>query len=83
MAKQAVIYTTSTCVYCGPVKDFLKQKNIEFEEVNLDEHPERRQELIEATGQLAVPVTIITKEDNTKAVTVGLNLPKLAAAIGA
>lgn len=82
MAKSAVIYTTSTCVYCGPVKDFLKQKKIEFEEVNLDTQPERRQELLDATGQMAVPVTIITKDDGSKDVTVGMNLSKLAAAVG-
>lgn len=81
MAKSAIIYTTSTCVYCGPVKDFLKQKNIEYEEVNLDATPERRQELLETTGQMAVPVTIITKDDGSKDVTVGMNLPKLAAAV--
>ncbi|MBI4100951.1 glutaredoxin family protein [Candidatus Microgenomates bacterium] len=82
MPKSAVIYTTNTCAYCGPVKDFLKQKKIAFEEVNLDDQPQRRQELLAITGQMAVPVTVITKEDNSKAITVGLNLSKLAAVVG-
>jgi glutaredoxin 3 len=82
MAKNAIIYTTNTCAYCGPVKDFLKQKNVTYEEVNLDEQPERRQELLAISGQLAVPVTVITKDDDAKEVTVGLNLAKIAAAVG-
>ncbi len=81
MAKKVTIYTTSTCAYCRPVKEFLNQKQQAYEEVNLDEQPERRQELLTITGQLAVPVTVITREDNSKAVTIGFNLPKLAAAL--
>jgi glutaredoxin 3 len=81
MVKNAIIYTTNTCAYCGPVKDFLKQKNVEFEEVNLDDEPERRQELLDVSGQLAVPVIVVTKDDDSKDVTVGLNLAKLATAI--
>ena len=81
MAKSAVIYTTKTCAYCHPVKDFLKQKSVTFEEVDLDAHPERRQELLSLSGQFAVPVTVITKEDQSKDIVVGFNLSKLAAAV--
>ncbi len=81
MAKNALIYTTNTCAYCGPAKDFLKQKGVDYEEVNLDNEPERRQELLDISGQLAVPVIVVTKEDGSKDVTVGLNLAKLASAI--
>lgn len=81
MAKTALIYTTKTCAYCHPVKDFLKQKSIAYEEVDLDDYPERRQELLQLSGQFAVPVTIITKEDNSKDIVVGFNLPKLASAV--
>ncbi len=82
MAKQVVIYTTNTCAYCKPIKELLHQKNISFEEVNLDEQPARRQELIAISGQLAVPVTVITKDDDTKDITVGFNPAKLTAALG-
>jgi glutaredoxin 3 len=81
MAKDVIIYTTTTCAYCVPVKNFLKQKNVAFSEVNLDTDPARRQELLQLTGQLAVPVIVVTKDDDSKDVTVGFNLPKLAAAI--
>lgn len=81
MAKSAVIYTTKTCAYCHPVKDFLKQKDVTYEEVDLDDQPQRRQELLQISGQFAVPVTVITKDDNSRDIVVGFNLPKLAAAV--
>lgn len=81
MVKDVTIYTTETCAYCGPVKDFLKQRNVSYREVNLDEEPARRQELLQLTGQMAVPVIVVTKDDDTKDVTVGFNLPKLASAV--
>jgi len=47
----------------------------------LDDHPERQKEAFEASGQLAVPVTIVTKKDDSKEVIVGYNLAKLAPAV--
>ncbi len=81
MAKKVQIYTTTTCAYCRPVKEFLHARGMSYEEINLDTEPARRQELLALTGQLAVPVIVVTHEDNTKDVTVGFNLPRLAAAI--
>ena len=81
MVKQVVIYTTNTCAYCRAVKDFFGQKNVRYQEINLDEEPARRQDLLQLSGQLAVPVTVVTKEDNSLDVTVGFNLPKLSAAV--
>lgn len=63
------------------VKRWLGTKGIAYEEVNLDTNPERQQEAFAASGQFAVPVTIITKEDDSQEVVVGYNLAKLAPAI--
>lgn len=81
MAKNITIYTTNTCAYCVMVKKWLAGKGIGYDEVNLDESPERAQEAYEVSGQLAVPVTVVTKEDDTKQVIVGYNLAQLAPAI--
>ena len=81
MVKKITIYTTNTCAYCVMVKRWLGAKNMQYEEVNLDTNPERAQEAIEVSGQMAVPVTVITKEDDTKEVVVGYNLAKLAPAV--
>jgi glutaredoxin len=81
MAKNITIFTTNTCAYCVMVKKWLGAKGFTYEEVNLDEHPDRQKDAFEASGQLAVPVTVVTKEDDSQEVIVGYNLAKLAPAV--
>ena len=81
MVKDVTIYTTNTCVYCVMVKKWLGSKNISYNEINLDVNPERAQEPVDLTGQLAVPVIVVTKNDDSKEVIVGYNLAKLAPAL--
>ncbi|MEK7537282.1 MAG: glutaredoxin family protein [Patescibacteria group bacterium] len=57
--KQVKIYTTSTCVYCKGAKEYFKNKGVENEEINLSEHPDRIQEMIQVSGQMGVPVILI------------------------
>ena len=50
------VYTTNVCPYCIVAKDFLKQHNIEYEEINVQENHEAAKEMIEKSGQMGVPV---------------------------
>lgn len=81
MAKNITIYTTNTCAYCVMVKKWLTSKNFNYDEVNLDTNPERASEALEISGQMAVPVTVVTKDDDSREVIVGYNLAKLAPAV--
>lgn len=81
MPKKITIFTTNTCVYCGMVKKWLGAKGHTFEEVNLEKHPERQKEAFELSGQLSVPITVVTRQDDTKEVVVGYNLAQLAPAV--
>jgi glutaredoxin 3 len=81
MAKNITIFTTNTCAYCGMVKKWLGAKGLSWDEVNLDENPDRQAEVFELSGSLSVPVTIVTKEDDSREVVVGYNLAKLAPAV--
>ena len=82
MAKDITIFTTNTCSYCGMVKRFLDMKGQNYQVVNLDEHPERNQEAYDLSdGALTVPITVITKDDDSKHVVVGYNLGQLAPAL--
>ena len=81
MVKNITIFTTNTCAYCGMVKKWLGAKGYRYEEVNLDSHPERQKEAFELSGALSVPVTVVTKGDDTREVVIGYNLAKLAPAI--
>jgi glutaredoxin 3 len=81
MVKNITIFTTNTCGYCQMVKKYLGAKGVTYEEVNLDEHPHRQAEALQMSGSLTVPVTIVTKTDDSKEVIVGYNLAKLAPAV--
>jgi glutaredoxin 3 len=81
MVKNITIYTTNTCAYCVMVKKYLKTKDVTYSEINLDEKPEFQKDAFAISGQLAVPVTVVTKHDDTREVVVGYNLAKLAPAI--
>ena len=81
MAKNITIFTTNTCAYCVMVKKWLTTKGHSYEEVNLDQHPERQAEALQLSGALTVPVTVVTKSDDSKEVIVGFNLAKLAPAV--
>ncbi|HSX23483.1 MAG TPA: glutaredoxin family protein [Candidatus Saccharimonadales bacterium] len=81
MVKNITIFTTNTCAYCGMVKKYLGAKGYQYEEVNLDTNPERQKEAFEISGALSVPVTVVTKTDDTKEVVIGYNLARLAPAV--
>lgn len=84
MAKTISIYTTNTCVYCVQVKKFLDSKGLSYKLINLDDEPDRTNELLELTGQLAVPVIVVADDEDENApkdVTVGWNPAKLTSAI--
>jgi glutaredoxin 3 len=54
--KKVIIYTTSWCPFCDATKEYLKSKGIEFEEKNVENDLQAREEMIEKSGQLGVPV---------------------------
>jgi glutaredoxin len=63
------------------VKRYLKSKGLPYDEVNLEKHPERQDEVFKMSGALTVPVTIVTQQDDSQEVVVGYNLSRLAPAI--
>ena len=54
-----IVYTSPTCPYCTMVKEFLSQKGVGFDERDVSRDPSYAQELMNSTGQMGVPVTII------------------------
>jgi len=82
MVKDITIYTSNNCAYCGMVKQYLGIKGRSFSEINIEEQPEKQEEMISMTGQNRVPVTVVTMQDGSQDVTVGYNVSKLASALG-
>ncbi len=81
MVKKITIFTTNSCAYCVMVKKYLGSKGQSYEEVNLNDDPSRQEEAFKLSGSLTVPVTVVTKADDSQQVVVGYNLAQLAPAI--
>ncbi len=52
---KVIVYSTQTCPYCYHVKDFLKEKGVEFEEIDVSKDKEAAKRMIEKSGQMGVP----------------------------
>lgn len=50
------IYTTTTCAQCKMVKKFFNIKNIQYEEINLDDHKDIAETLY-SMGLARAPIT--------------------------
>jgi len=51
-----IVYSTEACPWCRVAKDFLKENNIEFESKDVAEDEAARNELLEKSGRMGVPV---------------------------
>jgi glutaredoxin-like YruB-family protein len=56
------IYSTPGCIYCKQTKEFLKEKEIEFVDIDVSTNQEAAKEMIEKSGQMGVPVIDIDGE---------------------
>ncbi len=57
--KTVTIYSTPTCHFCQMSKEFFKENNVAYTEYNVAADMEKRQEMIDKSGQMGVPVIFI------------------------
>jgi len=50
------IFITPACPYCFTLKEFLKEKGIEFEEIDVSKDEKARDEMIKKSGKLEAPI---------------------------
>lgn len=81
MAK-VTMYTTRTCPFCKMQKGYLAGKNIHFQEILVDENPQEAQKMIEISGQMGVPFTVIDKDDGKRVTILGFDRPRIDEALG-
>jgi len=62
MNKKVRVYSTPTCPFCIMAKKFLKDNNIEFEDIDVSRDIKSAREMVEKTGQMGVPVIEIDGE---------------------
>lgn len=56
------VYSTPICPYCTALKNFLKERDIVFEEIDASQNREAAKEMVEKSGQMGVPVVEIDGE---------------------
>lgn len=62
MQKQVKVYSTPTCPWCIRTKDFLRENNVVFEDVDVSSNTEAAEEMVQKSGQMGVPVVVIDGE---------------------
>jgi glutaredoxin 3 len=53
------VYTTSSCPYCVQAKRLLGARKIAYEELNVEDDPELRADVVQRTGRRTVPQIFI------------------------
>jgi glutaredoxin-like YruB-family protein len=72
-----VIYSTPSCHFCQSAKEFLSERGVEYTEHDVAEDTQKRQEMVEKTGQMGVPVIVVDDQ-----VMVGFDESKLSELLG-
>ncbi len=74
MARQLIVlmYGTKTCIWCAKTKEFFKEYNIKYKEIDVGASEKVANEMIKKSGQNSTPVIEISKE-----IIVGFNEDKL------
>lgn len=75
--KNVTIYSIPTCHFCHAAKEFFKEHSIVFTDYNVSEDSAKRDEMIQKSGQISVPVIFIDNEMVT-----GFEEPKLRELLG-
>ncbi len=74
---QVTIYTTPYCVYCKMAKEMFRKNNIAYEEKDVAADLKAREDMIQKSGQMGVPV--IEVDDK---IIIGFDQPRLKEALG-
>ena len=72
-----IIYTTPTCVYCKAAEEFFQEHNVQYEEKDVAQDEQAREDMIQKSGQLGVPVIDVNGE-----IVIGFDRAKLAELLG-
>jgi glutaredoxin 3 len=77
MPKSVKVYSTSTCPFCVRAKQFLKDNNIMFENIDVSADQGKAQEMMDRSGQMGVPVLDIDGE-----IIIGFDKEKIKKVLG-
>lgn len=80
--KEFKIYSTPACGYCHMLKDWLTEHKVGFMDINVAADPKRGMEMVQKTGQMGVPVSVIKFADGKEEVILGFDQQRIAKILG-
>ena len=80
--KKVTIYSTMACGYCNIAKDFFKENGVEYVAHDVGSDEERRNEMVEKTGQMGVPVIMIGDEGAEPEIVIGFDKARISELLG-
>ncbi len=60
--KNVVVYSTPTCSWCNTIKNYFKEHNINFRDIDVSRDAKAAEEMVKRSGQQGVPQTTINGE---------------------
>ncbi|MBI3341953.1 glutaredoxin family protein [Candidatus Curtissbacteria bacterium] len=79
---QVTMYTTATCPFCKMQMEYLDSKNVKYQRILVDEHPEEAQKMIAISGQMGVPFTVIDLDNGERETILGFDRKRIDEALG-
>lgn len=53
---RVIVYSTATCPWCHKAKEFLKEKGVKYEDIDVGANQKAANEMVEKSGQMGVPI---------------------------
>ena len=76
-AQKVKVFSTPTCPYCHMAKAYLKDKKIEFEDIDVSRDQNQARAMVGKSGEMGVPQLWINDE-----VVIGFNKPVIDQLLG-
>ncbi len=77
MANSVKVYSTPSCPWCIRAKQFLRENNIDFQDMDVSGDKQAADEMVQKSGQMGVPVLDIDGE-----IIVGFDKEKIKQSLG-
>lgn len=63
-------------------KDYFRDKKIEYAEILVDNNQEEAMKMVQISGQMGVPFTVIDQDDGQRITILGFDRPRIDEALG-
>lgn len=74
---KVIVFSTPTCSYCNMAKQYFRQKNVKFIDIDVSRDQAAARDMVRRSGQMGVPVIDIGGK-----IVVGFNRPKIDQLLG-